>query len=162
MDTMTPIRPQTARGQARRVLLTVGPAAAAEARTQVQAAIYAFGLAVDVSVAVLLTSELATNAIRHETGRTVALDLTHDDDHFRVDVHDSSRQLPALVHAPVDSEAGRGLLLVASLSDDWGFYQTPAGKAVYFTLPCQLAGDERCGRPRQPGRSAARRADGMR
>jgi hypothetical protein len=25
-------------------------------------------------------------------------------------------------------------MLVASLSTDWGCYQTPAGKAVYFTL----------------------------
>jgi hypothetical protein len=25
-------------------------------------------------------------------------------------------------------------MLVASLSDEWGFYRTPAGKAVYFTL----------------------------
>ena len=25
-------------------------------------------------------------------------------------------------------------MLVASLSNDWGYYLTPAGKAVYFTL----------------------------
>ena len=33
-----------------------------------------------------------------------------------------------------DAESGRGLHLVASLADEWGFYRTPAGKAVYFTL----------------------------
>ena len=29
---------------------------------------------------------------------------------------------------------GRGLLLVATLSAEWGFYRTATGKAVYFTL----------------------------
>jgi hypothetical protein len=38
------------------------------------------------------------------------------------------------VHGAADAEAGRGLMLVSSLSSRWGFYPTPAGKAVYFTL----------------------------
>jgi hypothetical protein len=29
-------------------------------------------------------------------------------------------------------------MLVATLSDEWGYYRTPAGKAVYFTLASQL------------------------
>jgi hypothetical protein len=28
-------------------------------------------------------------------------------------------------------------MLVASMSTDWGFYRTPAGKAVYFMLAFQ-------------------------
>ena len=36
--------------------------------------------------------------------------------------------------ADVYAETGRGLLLVHPLSDEWGCYRTPAGKAVYFTL----------------------------
>jgi hypothetical protein len=39
--------------------------------------------------------------------------------------------------AEADAETGRGLLLVTSLSAEWGFYRTPGGKAVYFTLPAQ-------------------------
>ena len=42
--------------------------------------------------------------------------------------------------AAADAETGRGLKLVASLSEDWGCYRTPAGKAVYFTLGFQPAG----------------------
>jgi len=49
-------------------------------------------------------------------------------------VHDTSRSLPAVAEVPADAETGRGLLLVETLSDEWGFYRTPAGKAVYFTL----------------------------
>jgi anti-sigma regulatory factor (Ser/Thr protein kinase) len=117
-----------------RARLTVGPAAAAEARGRVLAAIRAWDIPVDPDIAVLLTSELVTNAIGHEAGKTIVLAITRSFDQLRVDVHDTSRRLPVLVDAPVDAEAGRGLMLVATLSATWGIYRTPAGKAVYFTL----------------------------
>jgi anti-sigma regulatory factor (Ser/Thr protein kinase) len=118
----------------RRAPLTVGPMAAAEARGQVRAAISAWDVPIDPSVAVLLTSELVTNAIRHETGQTITLAIDCSRGQLRVDVHDSSGAIPAVLDAPCDAETGRGLVLVATLSDEWGFYRTPAGKAVYFTL----------------------------
>jgi anti-sigma regulatory factor (Ser/Thr protein kinase) len=131
----------------RRVPLTTGPAAAAEARSQVRAAICTWDVPVDGSVAALLTSELVTNAIRYEAGEIVLLVITCSGDQLRVDVHDTSRLLPVLVDAPADAEMGRGLMLVATLSADWGFYPTPAGKAVFFTLAFQpdLAEDDRRG-----------------
>jgi len=121
----------------RRVRLATGPAAPAEARSQVRTAIRNWEVPVDSYVAALLTSELVTNAIRHETRETVTLAIDCSRDQLRVDVHDTSRSAPALVDAPVDAETGRGLTLVATLSDEWGFYRTPAGKAVYFTLTSQ-------------------------
>ena len=59
-----------------------------------------------------------------------------------MDVHDGSGDLPVLDtglidEAPAEAETGRGLLLVTSLSAEWGFYRTPPGKAVYFTLELQ-------------------------
>jgi len=93
-------------------------------------------------VAILLTSELVTNAIRHEVTGIVKLAITCSPGQLRVDVHDSSRSLPLLIDAPVDAEAGRGLMLVTTLSAEWGFYRTPAGKAVYFTLAFQPGGAE--------------------
>jgi hypothetical protein len=42
--------------------------------------------------------------------------------------------VPIPVTGPADAEAGRGLMLVSSLSSQWGFYPTAGGKAVYFTL----------------------------
>jgi len=141
MTAMAPTRPTVLDGC--RVRLTKGPAAAAEARSQVQAAIRAWDIPVDPAVAVLLTSELVTNAIRHEASETVTLAIACSCGQLRVDVSDTSRALPVLVDAPVDAEAGRGLMLVATLSADWGVYRTPAGKAVYFTLEFQpeLAAD---------------------
>ena len=161
MNTMAPTRPTEL--HRRRVRLTAGPAAAAEARRQVQAAICAWDVPVDPGVAVLLTSELVTNAIGHEAGETVALAITCSCGQLRVDVHDTSCSMPVLVDAPADAETGRGLMLVASLSADWGFYLTPAGKAVYFTLafaarpgrgrrPRPAAGSPWGGEPRPPPR----------
>ncbi len=135
MNAMALTRPATLHGC--RVRLTTGPAAAAEARSRVLAAICAWDLPVEADVAVLLTSELVTNAIRHEAGGTVTLAITCSRGELRVDVHDTSRSLPVLADAPADAETGRGLMLVATLSADWGVYRTPAGKAVYFTLAFQ-------------------------
>jgi anti-sigma regulatory factor (Ser/Thr protein kinase) len=117
-----------------RVRLTAGPAAAAEARDYVRAAICAWHVPVDPDVAVLLTSELVTNAIRHEAGETITLAVNYSLGQLRVDVHDTSCSLPVVVETPGDAETGRGLMLVATLSAEWGFYRTSAGKAVYFSL----------------------------
>jgi len=135
MNAMAPPRSPELHGC--RVRLTAGPTAAAEARRQVRAAICAWGITADPSIAILLTSELVTNAIRHEAGETITLDIACCRGQLRVDVHDTSRTLPVLVDAPADAETGRGLMLVATLSDEWGFYRTPQGKAVYFALGFQ-------------------------
>jgi anti-sigma regulatory factor (Ser/Thr protein kinase) len=128
--------------------------AVAAARTEVEAAIGAWCVAVDPDVAILLTSELVTNAVTHATARrdrngraarrggaaeAVLLVIAADDAGLRVDVHDGSVDLPVLADCPAeaDAETGRGLLLVTSLSAEWGFYRTPGGKAVYFTLQAQ-------------------------
>jgi anti-sigma regulatory factor (Ser/Thr protein kinase) len=140
MNTMAPTRPTALRS--RQISLTADPGAAAEARSQVRAALRGWGDLFDPTVAVLLTSELVTNAIRHETGDTVQLVITCDCGELRVEVHDSSWSAPVPTDAPADAETGRGLMLVASMSADWGFYRTPAGKAVYFTLTSQAAPDE--------------------
>jgi anti-sigma regulatory factor (Ser/Thr protein kinase) len=132
MNTMVPTRPTEV--QICRVRLTAGPAAAGEARSHVREAIGAWDVPVDSSVAILLTSELVTNAIRHEAGQTITLAVARLRGQLRVDVHDSSYSWPVVLEASADAEAGRGLMLVATLSDEWGFYRTPAGKAVYFTL----------------------------
>jgi anti-sigma regulatory factor (Ser/Thr protein kinase) len=128
-----------------RIPLMADPAAAAATRSVVKDAIHAWRVPVDVDVAVLLASELVTNAVTHGTptaGTFVLLMIACDAACLRVDVHDGSADLPVRDTGPIDeaaaeAETGRGLLLVTSLSAEWGFYRTPAGKAVYFTLELQ-------------------------
>jgi anti-sigma regulatory factor (Ser/Thr protein kinase) len=154
MQTMVPDR--AAELHACRVRLTPGPTAVAEARGQVGAAIAAWDAPVDRDIAVLLTSELVTNAVRHSAGETVTLGIRCARDRLRVDVHDTSRALPMREDAPADAEAGRGLVLVDELSAEWGFYRTPMGKVVYFTLAFQPDPAVPAPRPAaEPGRPGA-------
>jgi anti-sigma regulatory factor (Ser/Thr protein kinase) len=142
MNTMAPTRPRPIVLHRHRVPLTAGPAAPAQARGQVRAAICTWDVPVDLDVAILLTSELVTNAITHEVGETITLAISSSGSHLRVDVHDSSHALPVPEDAPVDAETGRGLMLVNSLSSEWGCYRTLTGKAVYFTLAFEPPADD--------------------
>jgi anti-sigma regulatory factor (Ser/Thr protein kinase) len=153
MTTMAPTRP--ARRHGCRVRLATGPAAAAEARRQVRSAIQSWQVPVDPDTAILLTSELVTNAVRHEAGQAVMLVVTCARGQLRVDVHDTSPSWPAVADVPADAETGRGLLLVETLSDEWGFFRTPAGKAVYFMLAFQTDQPEQPGQPDQPEQAPA-------
>jgi len=125
-----------------RVRLTTGPVAAAQARGQVRAAIRAWHAPVDPDVAILLTSDLASDAVRHEVSETITLGVRCGRGRLRVDVHGTSRTWP-VVDDPAGGGIGPGLTLVASLSAEWGFYRTPAGTVVYFTLPFLAEGGGR-------------------
>ena len=132
-----------------RIPLMADAAAASAARSVVEDAIRTWRVPVDADVAILLTSELITNAVTHgapAAGTFVLLTIACDAAGLRVDVHDSSGDLPVLDslidEAPAEAETGRGLLLVTTLSAEWGFYRTPAGKAVYFTLELQRSVSE--------------------
>lgn len=161
MNAMAPTR-QSVRRRSLRTSLTTGPAAPAEARCFVRKAIEAWGLPADPYVAALLTSELVTNAIRHERGESVKLFVTCYDGHLRVYVHDTARVFPALIHAPIDAEAGRGLMLVSSLSTDWGYCRTPDGKVVYFTLSLGAESEAACDHRDATARKATSRAMSVR
>ena len=132
MNVMTPTRPTEL--YQRRVRLTRKPAAAAEARSQVRVSIRDWKVPVDPDIAILLTSDLVTNAITHGDGETLTLAIRCSRAHLRIDVYDKSRALPLGMDEPADADAGRGLALVAVLSTEWGSFRTPAGKAMYFTL----------------------------
>ena len=166
MTTMAPPRPAERHERHERhvrrgcrVRLATGPAAPAEARRRVRDAIRSWQVPVDLDAALLLTSELVTNAIRHEAGQeagqgaqAVMLAITSSRGRLRVDVHDTSCSLPAVAEVPADAETGRGLLLVETLSEEWGFYRTPAGKAVYFTLAFETG---QAGKADQPDEAPA-------
>ncbi len=124
MTTIAPPRPAELPGLP--VRLPPGPTAVAEARRQVRAAVELWQAPVDLDIAVLLTSDLVTNAVRRQPPGTITIGVRRGPGHLRVDVHGSA--------------IGPDLILIARLSDEWGCYPTPAGQAVYFTLAFQPGG----------------------
>jgi anti-sigma regulatory factor (Ser/Thr protein kinase) len=89
--------------------------------------------------AVLLLSELMTNACKHarvSPGREIWARCSLFDDRMRIEVSDASEELPLLRQAGPEEESGRGLTLVAALANDWGAHPRPCGigKTVWFEL----------------------------
>jgi anti-sigma regulatory factor (Ser/Thr protein kinase) len=88
--------------------------------------------------AVLLVSELVTNAIRYAR-HPVTLRLAVLDDRLVCSVQDQDARLPRLRRAGADDEGGRGLYLVGTLARRWGTRPTASGKVVWFELPLPSA-----------------------
>ncbi|MFJ3244050.1 ATP-binding protein [Streptomyces sp. NPDC094154] len=89
--------------------------------------------------AVLLLSELMTNAYRHAKapGREIrARCVLSEEGRLRVSVTDANDTLPTPREASPEDESGRGLALVEALADDWGAEHRPGGigKTVWFEL----------------------------
>lgn len=82
--------------------------------------------------AVLLTSELVTNAVVH--ARTPFKLAVHLDGVVTVEVTDGSPDLPRLEAVAFDEVRGRGLTLVSRLASRWGTRPDPSGKTVWFVL----------------------------
>lgn len=123
------------------------PRSVRRARVLLREHIHAWKLPDEVTeTAVLLLSELMTNAYRHATvspGREIrARCLLLGEDRLRVEVSDANDSLPVPRPAGVDDDSGRGLALVAALADTWGAEPRPCGigKTVWFELP-HMPGD---------------------
>jgi anti-sigma regulatory factor (Ser/Thr protein kinase) len=88
--------------------------------------------------AMLLTSELVTNALAHTptgTGGSFEVIVWRDAAYVLVAVlDDGSDGSPAMAGIDLESESGRGLGLVAALADRWGHQGGTAARAVWFLL----------------------------
>ena len=88
----------------------------------------------DTDTAILLVSELVTNAVVHAHSG-VYLSVRLEEPVLTVEVLDAGEELPTVLDTQLDSTRGRGMRLVASLADDWGIRPIPGhGKAVWFAL----------------------------
>jgi len=85
--------------------------------------------------ALLLTSEVVTNAVRHSEGDPV-LTIDVAPDRMRVSVADRAEDQPYVVPTPSRlSEHGRGVWLVDTLASRWGVDIVAADqKIVWFEL----------------------------
>lgn len=93
--------------------------------------------------ALLIMSELATNAVEH-AGTTFVVTVSRSDTGLHLAVRDGVTRFPHLGEpAPIDHQAplherGRGLHLVHAIADAWGAIPTRGGKVVWATVPTHL------------------------
>ncbi|MFH8338016.1 SpoIIE family protein phosphatase [Streptomyces sp. AM6-12] len=111
----------------------------ATARSFVRDTLQGWGFADIVDDAVVLTSELVTNAVVHAGTHAEVLCLrTEDGVRVEVSDHYPEREVPlqnsASPMASPDREGGRGLQLCAALATRWGVDYTPTHKHVWFQL----------------------------
>lgn len=101
--------------------------------------------------AVLLVSELITNAVRHARDtHAIALDLEIGEARLRIEVQDADPRWPHRRIPGRLDESGFGLVLVDALADQWGVRDTATGKAVWAELDTRRPasrGPAQVGRP---------------
>jgi hypothetical protein len=117
------------------------PDSVAQARTFVRATLTSWGLNGHIDDALLCVSELGTTAVRHALAHSghFLVDIARTDELLRIEVHDTSHRNPQLRHPGASDDNGRGLLIVAAVSDDWGVEQrVPRGKIVWTEFKIQL------------------------
>ncbi|MBO1414656.1 ATP-binding protein, partial [Streptomyces sp. FH025] len=135
---------------------------AAAARGFVRDALLGWGLPEVVDDAVVLVSELVTNAVVH-AGTAAEVCCLREEETVRIEVtdHHPERGLPSLGDGPAsasdryadpDGEGGRGLLMCSALAERWGVEYAAGRKTVWFrlALPTHVLGT-RYAVPATPG-----------
>lgn len=113
------------------------------ARRKATAVLDQWKIPVDVDTAVLLLSEVVSNALQHgvradsDDDAQIDVELAETPIGLCVTVHDPDDGEGGDVtirHASTQSERGRGLELVQELSVSWGCTKTLDGKCVHFII----------------------------
>ncbi len=124
-------------GPARRARRTVAlppePGSPARARGVLRRTLRETGRLDCLDAAELACTELVTNAVLHAHSTVVVtVDVAAE---VRVEVRDASGSMPRRRHHDPQATTGRGLALVAALTDDYGVTNVgPDGKTVWFTV----------------------------
>ncbi|MEV6297013.1 SpoIIE family protein phosphatase [Streptomyces sp. NPDC051896] len=105
------------------------PAVVSDARHLAAHQLSEWGLEHLVPTTELIISELVTNAIHHGAGPIRLRLIKHQV--LTCEVFDSGKCYPRLRHARIVDENGRGLFLIAQLSNRWGFRSATGGKLVW-------------------------------
>jgi anti-sigma regulatory factor (Ser/Thr protein kinase) len=123
-----------------RVTVQLDPVGGAvrDARRVVESALSGWQDDAAAQVAVLLTSEVVTNAIVHASphandGR-VGLTVDSDDELARIEVTDGYAVLPVVRGLRVGRTSGRGVMLLDLLAARWGITRGVEGKTVWFEV----------------------------
>jgi len=92
-----------------------------------------------LDTAVLLTSELVTNAVMHSSshciGGSVTILIMESAGGMRIEVADEGSELSSpVVRGDAYASDGHGLFLVQTLADQWGYLRDDGGTTVWFWL----------------------------
>ncbi|GAA2740171.1 SpoIIE family protein phosphatase [Kitasatospora cinereorecta] len=109
------------------------PAAVSDVRAWLNATLAAWDLDDLAFATELALSELVTNAIRYGS-QPIRVRLLRDRS-LICEVSDGSSTSPHLKYAATTDEGGRGLFLVAQLTEHWGTRYTPNGKIIWAEQP---------------------------
>ncbi|MBT2384350.1 SpoIIE family protein phosphatase [Streptomyces sp. ISL-11] len=124
----------------RRTALTIAqaePERLAEARQQVRDLMYDWPDEDQLDSAVLMVSEMVTNVLVHTDGDALLIAEISGpagERRVRVDVADSSDELPHRRHPGEMASSGRGLVLMELLASTWGVDPQGEGKNIWFEL----------------------------
>jgi anti-sigma regulatory factor (Ser/Thr protein kinase) len=119
------------------------PGAVPSARLHARFVACEWGLAAIAGDCELIVAELVTNAVTHGTRAPgtadpppVRLRLTGRAREVRIEVWDAGEEMPQMRPGPPgeDETGGRGLVLVAALSSQWGAYRTSGGGKCVFAV----------------------------
>ncbi|MGW4464629.1 SpoIIE family protein phosphatase [Micromonospora sp. NPDC004704] len=139
----------------RRVRLPADRRTPAAARAIVRSVLAEAQLDELLNEALLLTTELSTNAVEH-AGTELDIEVVADESGLTVTVSDfavgplekvTARPKNDLTDISEVSERGRGLLLVDHFASRWGTTHLPTGKGVWFRLDRKSAPEPATGRP---------------
>jgi anti-sigma regulatory factor (Ser/Thr protein kinase) len=122
------------RAQERQLELPEDLSSVTRARRFVRDLLQTWDLHALVEDAQLGTSELVANAVRH-AGTDLVLTVRVDE-LVTIAIRDGQPELrrPVIAGADFLAENGRGLHIVAAISDDWGITTAVNGKVVWFNL----------------------------
>ena len=115
--------------------LPAGPATPSEARLFLLEALKDQDVPTDLHHAALLTSEIATNAVKHGA-EPIDLSISLEDEGLRVSVFDRGPgfdpgELPSGSRGEI---GGWGLKVVEDLSSEWGVERQDEGTEVWFRI----------------------------
>ncbi len=113
--------------------LPAHPSSVGRARQLLRSELLGTALEPLTETAELVVSEVVTNAIVH-TGTAIELAALLDHTGLRVEVADSGKHLPVMASYDAMASTGRGLHLVAELTDRWGVEARAGGKVFWFHL----------------------------
>jgi anti-sigma regulatory factor (Ser/Thr protein kinase) len=124
------------------------PQAASEARRHIRKSLANWGQAALIDTAELVTSELVTNALTaanamdscHQTKETciycghITVHARRSPHHLTIEVWDPSPDPPRRGTPAHDDEHGRGLPLIAALTEAWGYHRPASGGKIVWCL----------------------------